>query len=179
MPLRLLSAAVLLLVLAGLAAVALAPRPTLVLEGLPKGTLNAQELVTTTVRVRTPERPARLLLDGRVLDESADGSLEAPLGQLSDGRHVLVAEVDRGAVPGRARASRVVRVDTFGPVLQLRREGDAYLGTARDVQHLATAEGRDVEVAPDGTFTVPYGLSAELVAVDDAGNRSVVSLPTE
>lgn len=160
-------------------AVALAPRPTLVLEGLPKGTLNAQELVETQVTVRTPRREARLLLDGRELARSDTGLLTAPLGSLADGRHVLVAEVDRGRLPGTTRASRVVRVDTYGPVLSLRRDGDVFRGQARDVQHLATAEGRDVEVAPDGSFTVPYGVSGELVAVDDAGNRSVVALPRD
>jgi hypothetical protein len=170
-----------LLVLAAAAATAFAatPRTPLVLEGLPKGALNARELVETTVTVHTPRRQARLLLDGREIARSDSGVLTAPLGRLPDGRHVLVAEVDRGRLPGTTRASRVVRVDTFGPVLSLRRDGDVFRGHARDVQHLATAEGRDVEVAQDGSFTVPYGLSASLVAVDDAGNRSVVALPVD
>ena len=164
-------AGLLLAAVLGVAGVVLARPPALVLTGLPKGELNAEELRTTTVSVQAPRRPARLLLDGEVLDEGSDGLLRAPLGPLEDGRHVLVVEVDRRALPGASRARRTLRVDTTPPVVEV--DGDR--GTSRDVLHLSTPQGRDVEVAPDGTFVVPAGATA-LVAYDDAGNRTDVRL---
>lgn len=145
--------------------------PDLVLTGLPKGELNAQDLRTTVVEVQTPARPARLLLDGRVLDRGSDGTLSAPLGRLEDGRHVLAVEVDRGALPGTTTARRTLRVDTRPPALRL----DGRRGVAVDVLHLSTEAGRDVEVAPDGSFEVPPGARA-LIAYDDAGNRTDLRL---
>ncbi len=149
----------------------LRPAP-LVLEGLPKGEVNAAELRTAVVSVLTPGRSARLLLDGRVVDRGT-GRVRAPLAGLADGRHVLRVEVDRGALPGTVHASRVVRVDTVPPVVRVR-DGR---GSSVDVLHLATSDGRDVEVGPDGAFTVPPGALA-LVAYDDAGNRTDVALVT-
>jgi hypothetical protein len=158
-------------VLAGVALLAARP-PDLLLEGLPKGELNAADLARTVVTVRT-DRPGRLLLDGRELDHGDGGQLSAALAGLADGRHVLVVEVDRGALPGTTTARRVLRVDTTPPVVRV----DGARGTASDVLHLSTPEGRDVEVAADGSFTVPAGATA-LVAFDDAGNRTDVPLPT-
>jgi hypothetical protein len=164
-------AALLLASVAGLGGVLASRPPALSLDGLPKGALNAQELRTTTVRVQTPSRPSRLLVDGRVLDRADDGSLRAPLGALTDGRHVLSVEVDRRGLPGSTTARRVLLVDTVPPVLTV----DGQRGTARDVLHLATDDGRDVEVAPDGTFAVPPGARV-LTGYDDAGNRTDLAL---
>lgn len=139
--------------------------PALELDGLPKGALNAADVATTTVSVRTPG-PARLLLDRREVDRTDGGRLSARLAGLRDGRHVLVVERDRGLLPGSRRTTTAFVVDTVPPRLEL--DGDR--GRATDVDHLATADGRDVDVAPDGSFTVPAGATG-LVAVDDAGNQ--------
>ncbi|MCW2605594.1 MAG: hypothetical protein JWO60_287 [Frankiales bacterium] len=158
-------------VVVGVALVALRP-PALALDGLPKGEVNAAELRTAVVSVDTAGRRARLLLDGRVVDRGT-GRVQAPLAGLADGGHVLRVEVDRGRLPGRLSASKVLRVDTAPPVVRV--QGDR--GTSSDVLHLATSDGRDVEVEPDGGFVVPAGAQA-LVAYDDAGNRTDVAVVT-
>ncbi|MCU1692460.1 MAG: hypothetical protein JWM64_1551 [Frankiales bacterium] len=172
MPSRRLAVAALLLAVAGLAAVLTATSggSALVLEGLPKGALDAQDVATTTVSVRT-EGAARLLLDRREVARTRGGALTAPLRGLRDGRHVLVVETDRGLLPGARRTSTAFAVDTVPP--QLRLAGAT--GRAEDAVHLATDEGRDVELGPDGSFTLPPGTRG-LVAVDDAGNRTVLAV---
>lgn len=163
-------AGLLLAAVLGVAALLVSRPPALVLEGLPKGRLNAEDLARTTVTVRT-DGPGRLLLDGEVRDRTAP--LSVPLRGLADGRHVLEVEVDRGRLPGTTSARRVLVVDTTPPVVRV----DGARGTTEDVRHLSTPEGQDVEVGPDGAFAVPAGATA-LVAFDDAGNRTDVVLPT-
>jgi hypothetical protein len=173
------------LLVAGAVAVPRFQHGDAVLDGLPDRPLSATALQSTVVS--TPASGgAKLLVDGRAVGQQQGGRLTAPLSGLADGRHTVAVEEAGGLLGGGSRTERTVVVDSTPPVLTVApiapvgiRDKVTVTGTVRDAVHLATADGRDVPVGRDGTFTATYPTPPagdRLVALDAAGNRTTAAV---
>jgi hypothetical protein len=165
-------------VLAG-TAVAVPRGGSVQLEGLSTSSHGAAALATAEVAVPTGGHRTRLTVDGRQLATGSSGTLRASLKGLSEGTHVLVAQVDRGFGRGTSRASRTVVVDLTPPALTLTPPAGPVAAKAPvtvtgTVEPGATVRAPGGEVTQHGaTFTVRYPgppADAEVVATDAAGN---------
>ncbi len=155
-------------------------------SGLTQPVLNARTLATAVVSVDPGGRPGRLLLDGHSVASSQGRRIVEPLAGLSEGRHVLVAEVDRGFPLGLAKTTRSLVVDTTPPTLAINPAPPADIkasvtitGKVTGASRLTGPDGSPVPVAADGTFSIHFPAppaGAVLVARDEAGNESTATL---
>ncbi len=164
-------------------------RPSVTLSGLARPVLNAQTLATTVVSVDPDGRPGRLLVDGHAVATSRGPRIVERLAGLTEGPHVLTAEVDRGFPLGVSRVTRNLLVDTTPPVLKVDPAAPADIraavtitGHVTGAQTLLGPDGRPVIVGPDGSFAIHFPTppaGAVLVARDAAGNtaNAVLDVP--
>ena len=159
------------------------------LNGLATDQLGAASLKTAVVSLRADGDPARLLVDGKQVAAGSTGILTAPLAGLSEGRHAIVAEVDRGFPRGTATTTRNVTVDLTPPAVTVVvptkavkiHDAVTVTGTVEPNARLVAAGG---ELKLTGTtFTISYKTppaSAKVVATDAAGNQTtrLVTVPT-
>lgn len=152
--------------------------------GLPNGPIGAKALDSVRLRIDGHGRKVALLVDGKQVASSGD-VLVAGLGHLSDGKHVVTAEVDSGFPRGTLRTDRTVVVDTTPPTLSLdalKPVGikDAVTVTGRtDAIHVSTSSSGDVEVGKDGRFSIHFDkppVGVQVTANDAAGNTASVPL---
>ena len=163
-------------------AIALPGAGSVSLAGLTTTAFDAATLRTAGVSVDTGGHPTRVLVDGKQVAAGSKGTLTVSLADLTEGRHVLVAQVDRGFPRGTAKATKTLVVDTTPPRLTVAAPSGAVKikdsvtvhGTV-DQGAVVTADGG--KVSQQGTsFTVVYPAppaGAEVVATDPAGNRAV------
>lgn len=159
------------------------------LDGLARTTFDAAELRTAAVSLRPGGDQARLLIDGKQVVAGKVGTLTARLAGLSEGRHTVVAEVDRGFPRGTAKTSRDFTVDLTPPALTVTpptkavaiKDAVTVTGT---VELDATLRADPGVLKRNGTaFTISYPTppaSAKVVATDPAGNQTIrlVTVPT-
>ncbi len=159
------------------------------LDGLTKTSFDAATLATATVSLRPGGDQGRLLIDGKQLAAGSTGVLTARLAGLSEGRHTVVAEVDRGFPRGTATTTRSITVDVTPPALTVTPPTKA-VGIRSAVTVTGTVEQGATVVADagvlklsGGAFTISYKTppaSAKVVATDPAGNQTtrLVTVPT-
>ena len=168
------------------AAVALPTGGTIALSGLSLAVLDAKALAVTSVSVVTGGHPALLLVDGRKVASASTGTLSASLARLSDGRHTVTAEVDRGLIQGKASSSRTITVDTRPPALSVAlptspvRVRDAVTVSGR-TERGARVASRDGAVTATGDgFSIRYRTApvGDVVTATDAAGNAVTRTVT-
>ena len=159
------------------------------LDGLGKTLFDPAALKTASVSLRPGGDQARLLIDGKQVAAGNTGTLTARLAGLSEGRHTVVAELDRGFPLGTATTTRSFTVDATPPALTVMSPTKAV--AIKDAVTVTGTVEQGATVRADGgvlkltgtAFTISYKTppaSAKVVATDPAGNQTtrLVTVPT-
>ncbi len=155
------------------------PGSSMAVTGLDHPTLSAAALKDAVVTVDSHGKTAKILIDGKTVVSGSKGPLTASLAGLSEGRHVIVAQVAGGFLEGTTKTARTVVVDATPPALAVTqptspvkpRSPVTLSGTVEQDARLTASGGTLTRTG--GTFTVAYPTppaGATLTAIDPAGN---------
>ena len=172
----------LVVALAAGTAIALPGAGSVALAGLTTSSFDAASVKSAAVSVATGGHPTVLMVDGKKVASGSKGTLTFSLADLTEGRHVLIAQVDRGFPRGTAKTTKTLVVDTTAPKLAVTvptgvvkiKDAVTVKGTV-EKGAVVTADGGKVTQQGE-RFTVAYSsppAGAQVVATDPAGNRTV------
>lgn len=160
-------------------------RPSIEVTGVEDGrTYGATELPGSVVL--TFDRPVQSVLvslNGRSLPVEVDSlGASAILGQLAEGEHQIIAEVDRGSLAPTVHVERSFIVDTTAPHIEvLEPRGPVAPNQAMTVRvstddpfATVTINGKQLDATEDGSFQhgfeLPPNAPVIVIATDEVGN---------